>query len=535
MTKVTDLPSATLDINNTTATNELRFIVTENKLTRRLSFPNLLTALQTSFYGAGQTLTPISDVRFATVSAFLGSYTNVQVRNNLSVGSPVDLDFDDGDIKLTNENAPKNTTLLIRGYTFNYVSTGQQHPVLLGELAENTDELPNAVLNGKNIFTVGAGGYSGRNWTDARNQFAGRITFYATENWNDTITTTTNVGTGFYIATHPNGVILDRNQNYKQIHIHQSWETEGQFPVPNITIGSGIEGYKTLIRANGTTFTHEGSTKLKFLNTRFTIDGVVPEDTSPDNVSLLDSNSITFIGSRRSATSLRRNAVKLNDTIGKLQFRGMNANTASISNTGTIAGEVKLLAVEDYTSTATGSRFVISTINSGTVISSNRLNLTNKLHIYSSDKHTFTDSQGNTIGVISTGTDTSFLSSRINLTTSTIDIVSGDTSTVVLSAYKTYVLSKVVTNVAAWVRIYTDSASQLADFSRPYGTTVTTGINLITEVVTTSGSLSKVIAPGIIGFNNDSPAANIVYLTLTNNSSTNAAVTASLSVLKLEI
>lgn len=536
MTRITELPFVTgFGATNTTTS----FIVVDDqlKITRRLTFDtDLLPALQSSFFGTGQSLTPTSDARFASVASFLGSFTNVQIRQNLEIGGLVSYDFADGDILLTNENPPKNTTFLIRGYTNNYISTGAAHPVVLGELAGANDEFPTPALSGNNLLTVASGGYTGRSWTDSRGKFSGRLTFYATENWNDTVSSSTNVGTGFYIATHPNGIILDRYQDFQKIHLKQDWDAEGNYPVASILLGSGLSGYKNYIKSNSTVITHEGATKLKFVNTRFSIDGVVPEDlVGADNQTLLSSNVITIIGNRRSATSGRRNALLINDTIGKIEFRGMSANTASITNTGTISGEIKFVALEGYSSTGTGAKLVITTVNSGTTTVSNRLVLSNRENIYSSNKHTFTDSQGNTIGVISTGTDTSFISSRIGLSTSTISIVEGDTATTVISGFKTYVLSKVTTNYAARVRIYSDQTSQSADLTRPVGTTVTNNVNLITEVVTTSGSLSKVIAPGVIGFNSDPIISNIIYITLTNNTSTVTPITATITVLKLEL
>jgi hypothetical protein len=532
MTKVTDLAQ----IGSFDITSNATFVVTDGQLVVRLPFQTMLPVLRDSILGTDQSLSTTDAVRFQSVTAFLGSFTNVQIRQNLEIGGFVSSDNTDGDIYLTNElNTPRNTTILMRGYKGSYISTGSLHPVLLGEVANGTAQFPSSVANNDLLLSVAAGGHTGRNFTDVRNKFTGRLTFYATEAWTDTISSSTNVGTGFYLSTHPNGVILDRSQDFQHIHLLQNWDTESGYSTPNITLGSGIQGYKDLIKSDGSILTHEGSTKFKFLNTRLTIDGVVPEDTSPDNNTLLGSNTITFISSRRSAANARRNVVVANDTIGKIDFRGMNQNTASITNTGLSAGEIKFLALETFSATTAGSRIIISTVNSGTNSASNRLNLTNRENVYASDKHRFTDSQGNLIGVISTGTDTTLLSSRQILSTASISLVGGNTATTVLNGFKSYLLSKIETSQASWIRIYSDVPSQSADYYRSIVDDPPIGINLITEVVTTSGNLTQVIAPGIFGFNNDSPVSNMLYITITNNTSTVAQITATLTLLKVEL
>ena len=108
------------------------------------------------------------------------------------------------------------------------------------------------------------------------------------------------------------------------------------------------------------------------------------------------------------------------------------------------------------------------------------------------------------------------------------------TGTVTLTGFKSYVLYKLSTSVAAWVRIYSDAASQTADASRVQTADPLPGSGVISEVVTTPGSLVQKITPGVIGVNlDDSPNSN-VYITVTNLSGTTTPVTVSLTVLQLE-
>ncbi len=542
MSKVSDLPY--IGVNS--GDQQFDFVVVDRSssptpgfgVARRAQWSGLLGYLQNNILGVDQNLSTTASVRFISVTAALGSFTNLQVSNNFKIGGLVDTELDAGELVITNESASpqKNTTLVIRGYKDNYYTTGSRHATIIGEIAGQTPANPIPVVVGDNIFSIASGGFTGNQFTSEKVQFTGRLTFYAAENWLDNVSSTTNVGTGFYLSTHPTGIILDSFQNFQHVHIKQSWETESNTPVPNIVIGSGIEGHKTLIRSNGALNVAEGSTKLKFLNSRLTIDGVVREDVfDRDNITLLDSNKLVFIGSRRSATDLRRNAIEENDTLGRLEFRGTYLNSASITNTGLLGGEISIRATENFTATMAGTRLIVSTINSGTTLSSDRLNLSNIENVYSSNKHSFRDSDGNLIGVISTATDTISLGRRVSTSTATVTLAEGNTASTVIVGFKSYMLTKIETSQESRVRIYADASSQAADLTRSYLATVTTGVNLIAEVLTTPGNLSQLICPGVLGFNAETPTSSTIYISVTNNTSTVAPITATITILKLEL
>ena len=95
-------------------------------------------------------------------------------------------------------------------------------------------------------------------------------------------------------------------------------------------------------------------------------------------------------------------------------------------------------------------------------------------------------------------------------------------------------LSKVVTDQPAWVRIYTDATSLSNDSSRNQSTDPTAGSGVIADVITTSGSLTQLITPGVVGFNNDTITNSTVYLAVTNNSGSSSAVNVTLTLLGLE-
>jgi len=100
---------------------------------------------------------------------------------------------------------------------------------------------------------------------------------------------------------------------------------------------------------------------------------------------------------------------------------------------------------------------------------------------------------------------------------------------------KTYVLLQIETNVAAWVRLYTNSTSQSADISRAQTADPLPGTGIIAEAITSSTSLFVDITPGVIGFNANagSPTSDI-YATVTNLSGMHTSVLVNLTVLPLE-
>lgn len=100
-----------------------------------------------------------------------------------------------------------------------------------------------------------------------------------------------------------------------------------------------------------------------------------------------------------------------------------------------------------------------------------------------------------------------------------------------ITGYKAYSLFKITTNAAAWVRVYVDDASRDADTTRSEGEDPSPGDGVIGEVRTT-GSQSVLITPGIMGFNNDNPRTNNIYLSVTNRSGSSTAITVTLTVLQ---
>ena len=125
------------------------------------------------------------------------------------------------------------------------------------------------------------------------------------------------------------------------------------------------------------------------------------------------------------------------------------------------------------------------------------------------------------------------LASRSAVAGTTASLANAATGNLTITGYKGYMLYKIQTSAAAWVRIYTDIASRTADSSRVEGADPTPGAGVVAEVITT-GAQTILISPGALGFSNESsPDANI-QLAVTNKSGGTTTITVTLTAVQLE-
>ena len=125
------------------------------------------------------------------------------------------------------------------------------------------------------------------------------------------------------------------------------------------------------------------------------------------------------------------------------------------------------------------------------------------------------------------------LSSRTTGVGSTGTIANAATANVTITGFKSYMLTKIETTHASWIRIYTDTASRLADASRLEGTDPLPGSGVIAEIIAT-GSGTFLISPGTLGFNNESVPTTAIELAVTNKSGASANISITLALLQLE-
>ena len=125
------------------------------------------------------------------------------------------------------------------------------------------------------------------------------------------------------------------------------------------------------------------------------------------------------------------------------------------------------------------------------------------------------------------------LTSRSIASGTTVSIANGATSNLTIQGFKGYVLYKIETSAAAWVRLYTSSAARTADGARFEGVDPAPGAGVIAEVITTGADI-VLISPGTIGFNDEAEPTTNIELAVTNKSGSSAEITVSLTIVKIE-
>ena len=128
------------------------------------------------------------------------------------------------------------------------------------------------------------------------------------------------------------------------------------------------------------------------------------------------------------------------------------------------------------------------------------------------------------------------LSTRQTITKLVSGIGVGATSnTVFADGRKSWLLQKVGISSAAWVVLYTDQAAMTADASRSHTTDPSPGSGVIAEVRTTTAGVSTfIMSPGVMGWNNDATPSSNIWFKVTNNETSAANITVSLTIVQLE-
>lgn len=125
------------------------------------------------------------------------------------------------------------------------------------------------------------------------------------------------------------------------------------------------------------------------------------------------------------------------------------------------------------------------------------------------------------------------LQSRSNVAGTTASLANAATGNLTIAGYKGYMLYKIQTSAAAWVRIYTDIASRTADSSRVEGADPAPGAGVVAEVITT-GAQTILVSPGALGFSNETSPDTNIQLAVTNKSGGTTTITVTLTVVQLE-
>ena len=142
----------------------------------------------------------------------------------------------------------------------------------------------------------------------------------------------------------------------------------------------------------------------------------------------------------------------------------------------------------------------------------------------------------NGLGTLSwaTASGGSGLSSRTDKIGSTTSIANGATGNIIITGFKGYILYKIQTSHAAWVRLYSSVQARTDDSARLEGTDPLPGSGVIAEVITT-GSQTILISPGVLGFNSELVTTTEIPCAITNKSGSSTIISVTLTVLQIEV
>jgi hypothetical protein len=134
---------------------------------------------------------------------------------------------------------------------------------------------------------------------------------------------------------------------------------------------------------------------------------------------------------------------------------------------------------------------------------------------------------------IATVNATSSLPSRTTVSGITTLIPSNGIGVTEISGFKTYGIMKVGLSTAAWIRLYIDDASRTSDLNRSINNDPSAGSGLVAEIAT-AGLSTVNITPFVIGFNNDDPITNKIYITMNNLSGISTNISFNITIVKME-
>ena len=115
-------------------------------------------------------------------------------------------------------------------------------------------------------------------------------------------------------------------------------------------------------------------------------------------------------------------------------------------------------------------------------------------------------------------------------TTATLTNASSATATVTMG--KGYILQSIQVSAGAWVTVYSSTTAQSSDSTRSITTDPTPGSGVIAEAITTTATTTY-FSPAVFGYNNDGTVTTNAYLKIYNNSGSSAAITVTLTYLRL--
>jgi hypothetical protein len=252
-----------------------------------------------------------------------------------------------------------------------------------------------------------------------------------------------------------------------------------------------------------------------------TVDGVVTTNRVPTKLTFI-TNSTTGLGVRAELSST--GVWKVND------IQNVSGSTLTLTaTTVNVAANMQINAQGDLRFADTDSSNWVAFQAPGTLAA----NVTWTLPAADGTSGQVLSTNG--LGTLSwaTASGGTGLVSRTAVSETTSILANGATGTISITGAKGYILYKIQTSVAAWVRIYTSVAARTADSSRAEGIDPVPGAGVIAEVITT-GAATIVMSPGVIGFNDETNPTTAIALAVTNKSGSSSTVTTTLTILQIE-
>ena len=268
-----------------------------------------------------------------------------------------------------------------------------------------------------------------------------------------------------------------------------------------------------------------------------------------DNAATPNVNSIEFIGSN--GTDVAWDGANKRITINSKDY-AVGANAAASGGGGlSLTGSTFTYTPPDLTSFLTSVPQASATILGGIKVGAN-LTMDAATGVLSANAGAYTlptagvtasgtlggvKVDGSTVtidgnGVISsTGGSTAPSIGDVNATSTSIaDNARGE---VTITGHKGYVLYKITSSHEAWVRLYVDDATRQADKDRSEGADPAPGSGVVAEVRTSAANQEVLITPGVMGFNNNNPRDENIYVSINNRSGSAATIQVTLTVLKI--
>ncbi len=125
------------------------------------------------------------------------------------------------------------------------------------------------------------------------------------------------------------------------------------------------------------------------------------------------------------------------------------------------------------------------------------------------------------------------LSTRTTRSVTTSSIANLASANATITGFSGYALLSIQTSAAAWVTVYTSSATRTSDASRAITDDPVPGSGVIAEVITT-GAQTQVFTPGVFGYNDESSPTTDIQIKVVNRSGSTQAITVTVKLLQLE-